>query len=356
MQKILYGYEHIGDSLAELESRKCMLVCGHSFDCSIIKPYLETLDIEFVRFSDFRPNPLYEDVCRGVELFRNELCDTILAVGGGSAIDVAKCVKLYCKMPDGELYLNQEYGDSGIPLIAVPTTAGTGSESTRFAVIYYEGKKQSVMHPSIVPDYAILEPQLLEKLPLYQKKCTMMDALCQAIESWWSVNATDESRMMARNAIERIMAQWETYLGDTYYGGAAMRIMNAANMAGQAINISQTTAAHAFSYKITSMYGLPHGHAVAVCLPEIWEFMLPANLPVFEDISVAMGCGGDVREAIAKFRNMLRQMELGNPISANYDNDIETLAASVNPVRLKNNPVAISVDDARMIYRKIICR
>ena len=77
----------------------------------------------------------------GVEVFLSEGCDAIVAVGGGSIIDVAKCIKLYCRMSPDKNYLLQEYTDSGVPIIAVPTTAGTGSESTRFAVIYFEGKK-----------------------------------------------------------------------------------------------------------------------------------------------------------------------------------------------------------------------
>ena len=109
-------------------------------------------------------------------------------------------------------YMQQEYIDSGITLIAVPTTAGTGSESTCHAVIYYEGEKQSISHTSIIPNYAILEPSVLETLPVYQKKCTMLDALCQAIESWWSVNSTEESKEYSRKAILAIKENWEEYI------------------------------------------------------------------------------------------------------------------------------------------------
>ena len=224
------------------------------------------------QLSFFTPNPLYEDVCKGIKLFNAKGCDTIIAVGGGSSIDVAKCIKLYCKMSDDRLYLEQEYKDTGVKLIAIPTTAGTGSESTRYAVIYYDGKKQSVTHESIIPDVAILEPKVLKTLPLYQKKCTMMDALCQGIESWWSVNSTDESKEYSKIAVESIMKWWKEYIFENT-DESAQHIMNAANYAGRAICITQTTAPHAFSYKITSLYGLPHGHAVAVCLPEIWTFI-----------------------------------------------------------------------------------
>jgi len=315
-------------------------------------------------FDGFTPNPLYEDVCKGVDLFRSSGCDTILAVGGGSSLDVAKCIKLYCKMESGKLYLEQEYKDTGVKLIAIPTTAGTGSESTRYAVIYYGGKKQSVTHASIIPDIAILEPRVLKTLPLYQKKCTMMDALCQGMESWWSVNSTEESRMLSKGAVETIMHWWHEYIFENT-DESAEAVMHAANLAGQAICITQTTAPHAFSYKITSFYKLPHGHAVAVCLPEIWEYMLvnPGRCidargqeylaGVFSDIAKAMGCATP-REAIGVFRGMMKEMELGRPVAVNRDEELEMLSTSVNPVRLKNNPVELNIEAIRSLYKNIL--
>ena len=192
-QHICKGLQSIETALKEVSSKRYMLVHDPSFHHLPVKDYVKP----DVVFDDFTSNPLYEQVCKGVELFNAHHCDAIIAVGGGSTIDVAKCIKLYCKMDPTMNYLQQEYRDSGVPLIAIPTTAGTGSESTRYAVIYYEGKKQSVTHESIIPTYAILEPRLLKTLPLYQKKCTMLDAMCQCIESLWSVNSTDESMLCA---------------------------------------------------------------------------------------------------------------------------------------------------------------
>ena len=265
-QTIYQGIAHLSEAL--MGSTKVLLVCDSSFPFINIKDEVERMEMPFVKFDQFMSNPLYEDVCKGVDLFNSEHCDTILAVGGGSSIDVAKCIKLYYKMHKDTLYLEQEYTDTGVKLIAIPTTAGTGSESTRYAVIYYDGKKQSVTHDSIIPDVAILEPNVLKTLPLYQKKCTMLDALCQGIESWWSINSTDDSKQYSKIAVETIIRWWREYIFENT-DNSAEQIMLAANYAGRAICITQTTAPHAFSYKITSLYGLPHGHAVAVCLPEI---------------------------------------------------------------------------------------
>ena len=361
-QQIFNGIRHLDDVLAG--SSKVLLVCDSSFPYLTIKGEIEAVKVPYVAFDQFTPNPLYEDVCKGVELFRSEQCDTILAVGGGSSIDVAKCIKLYCRMSSDKLYLEQEYKDTGVKLIAVPTTAGTGSESTRYAVIYYDGKKQSVTHDSIIPNVAILEPQVLKTLPLYQKKCTMMDALCQGIESWWSVNSTDESKAYSRQAVETIMRWWRDYVFDDTDEGAA-QIMTAANAAGRAICITQTTAPHAFSYKITSMYGLPHGHAVAVCLPEIWQYMVEhpdqcidcrgaAYLATtFEEIALAMGVK-DSAEAISLFRTMMMEMEMHQPVSKDKASELNILSGSVNPIRLKNNPVELDLSAITWLYGHIL--
>lgn len=362
MQKIYKGIECLGEALEG--STKVLLVCDSSFPFLSIKDDIEHMGTPYVVFDQFSPNPLYEDVCKGVDLFQITKCDTILAVGGGSSLDVAKCIKLYCQMEKEKLYLEQEYKDTGVKLVAIPTTAGTGSESTRYAVIYYDGKKQSVTHDSIIPDIAILEPKVLKTLPLYQKKCTMMDALCQGIESWWSVNSTDESKNLSKEAVETIMKWWHEYIFDNTEE-ASEHIMHAANLAGQAICITQTTAAHAFSYKITSLYKLPHGHAVAVGLPEIWQYMfehldkcIDARgcdylADIFQSIAFAMNCTTQ-KNAITKFRSMLDEMNIQNPISVNRVDELIVLSSSVNPIRLRNNPVELSSSVIRGLYENIV--
>lgn len=362
MQQIHHGIGKLPDALNG--SEKVLLVCDASFPFLSIRSAIEKIGIPYVTFCEFTPNPLYDDVCKGVYLFNTTKCDSILAIGGGSSIDVAKCIKLYCKMSKDKLFLEQEYKDTGIKLIAIPTTAGTGSESTRFAVIYYDGKKQSVSHDSIIPDVAILEPTVLKTLPLYQKKCTMLDALCQGIESWWSINSTDESKKYSKFAVETIMQWWLEYIFENT-DESARHIMEAANYAGRAICITQTTAPHAFSYKLTSLYGLPHGYSVAVCLPVIWEYMISHLFKycdirgkdyvesVFQDISKAMNARSP-QEAITLFKKLMSKLELPNPISDSYMRDIQILTSSVNPIRLKNNPIELNSKEISELYKKIV--
>lgn len=360
MQKILNGFESFKVALDAVASKHYMLVCDSSFQHLPIKDEFHT----DVVFDQFTPNPLYEQVCEGVRIFNANKCDAIVAVGGGSTIDVAKCIKLYCRMNVGINYLEQECTDSGVPLIAIPTTAGTGSESTRYAVIYYEGKKQSVTHESIIPTYAILEPKLLKSLPIYQKKCTMLDAMCQCIESLWSINSTEESMLYAKIGLQMMMDHWHGYIEDNNEEDAQY-IMMAANYGGRAINISQTTAPHAMSYKLTSMYGLPHGHAVALCLPEVWQYMLehtelcsdPRGREhlgfIFEWLGRIMQ-GDSPEKGLMMFRAIMFSLDMSQPNGNNRESELDILTQSVNPVRLKNNPVPLSSDVIKNIYNKIL--
>ena len=372
MQTVLEGIVSLPHVLQEIGCKKLFLVIDSSYAFLNIKDAIESLPVvEKVTFSDFTPNPQYEQVCKGIDLLKASPCDTILAVGGGSAIDVAKCIKLAILSKEGNdaiipPLVSHQVSIEGarIPFIAVPTTAGTGSESTHNAVMYFEGVKQTVTNDGILPDYAILEPTVLKTLPLYQKKSTMMDAFCQGLESWWSINATDESIAYSKKAVELIEANWRQYIFKNDLDATA-QIMIAANYGGKAINIAQTTAAHAMSYKITSLYGLSHGHAVAVCLPVIWDYMTfhtdraidPRGQEylkgVFIDIAKALGAD-TVESAIAHFRQMMSDLGLGNPISDKKVSDLAILVDSVNPVRMKNNPVCLTKPIIRQIYSDII--
>lgn len=370
MNQVVYsGICHLSEALAG--ATKVFLVCDSSFPFLNIKEDIESGGVPHVLFSDFTPNPLYEQVCKGIDLFQITKCNTILAVGGGSAIDVAKCIKLAVLAKEGKdaiipplVNTRVECEGSKLPFIAIPTTAGTGSESTHNAVMYYEGAKQTVTNDGILPDIAILEPKVLKTLPLYQKKCTMLDALCQGIESWWSVNSTEESYEYSRKCVELIMANWRKYIFEND-DEAAEQIMLAANYGGRAINITATTAAHAMSYKITSLYKLPHGHAVAVCLPAVWKYMITHfdhciekrgwNYleGIFKQISSTMGFSSPVN-AIEGFEGMMKEMELQKPTAGNREKELDVLSKSVNPVRMKNNPILIDQETAKILYNSIV--
>lgn len=317
-----------------------------------------------VFFSNYQPNPLYENVQDGVKLFREKKCDAIIAVGGGSAIDVAKCIKLYGNLPgDGEegAWLTADYVENNVPFLAMPTTAGTGSEATRYAVIYYDGKKQSVTSESFIPDTVLMDPNTLITLPLYQKKATMCDALCHAIESFWSVNSTDESKKYSRAAIKGVIENMDGYLANTEKGRAGM--LRAANTAGKAINITQTTAGHAMCYKITSLFGSAHGHAAILCDRVLFSWMVENTdkcidprgeeylKETLDEIGQAMGCE-DAKAGADKLKSIFEKLELEIPTAT--ETQSEELKTSVNPVRLKNHPIELTVETIDTLYHDIL--
>lgn len=362
------NYRELDRWMESTGAKKILMVCDDSIrfqkDFNAHLEEISGKSAELVYFQDFCPNPVYESVVKGVECFRNNNCGAIIAVGGGSAMDVAKCIKLYSSMEgngeDGS-FLKGEYVPNSIPFLAMPTTAGTGSEATRYAVIYYDGKKQSVTSESFIPETVLLDPNALKTLPLYQKKATMMDALCHAIESFWSVNSTEESMAYSEAAIRGVIANMDGYLAGTEEGNSGM--LMAAHTAGKAINITQTTAGHAMCYKITSLFRSAHGHAAILCDRVLYGFMVENTdrcidprgeghlKNVLDRIGKAMGCEDAVSGA-KKLNEIFEKLELEVPKAT--EEQFAELTEGVNPVRLKNHPVKLDSETISMLYHKIL--
>lgn len=367
-QSVYTGYgmdlEALLDEIMDQEAAKHpFFVVGKAFEQLRIEERIKSRYPQAVFFKDFLPNPTYESVMAGRELFCQYASDILIAMGGGSAIDVAKCIKAYAFMEGEGCLLPQAIRDNEIKIVAIPTTAGTGSEATHFAVIYYQGKKQSVSHESLLPAYVILDGKYLESLPDYQRKATMLDALCHSIESLWSVNSTEESKEYAVRAIELLMRHKLSYLRNEKEGNLEM--MRAANLAGKAINITKTTAAHAMSYKMTSLFGISHGHSAALCLPKVWRYMIchmdqctdkrgkKYLESVFCDISKALGCDSPA-EAAAYLEHLIEEeleLRITNPVT---EEEMAQLVHSVNVERLANNPVVLEEAALAEIYREIL--
>ena len=358
-------YDALDSLLREGGGKPLFLVCDEALRFLKIREYFDTLEarlgVRTVRFSGFSPNPSYESVTEGLRAFRASGADRIMAVGGGSAMDVAKCVKLFSGMDPEKNCLEQEIVPNGIQLIAMPTTAGTGSEATRFAVIYYRGEKQNVAHESIIPSVVVFDPGALETLPAYQRKSTMLDALSHSVESFWSVRSTEESRGYAREAIRMILEHLPAYLANGEKGNEGM--LRAANLAGKAINITQTTAGHAMCYKLTSLYHTAHGHACALCNRALFPW-LAAHADrcidprgeaflrgTLDGLAAALGCGTPA-EAARRFREIVDSLSL--PAPAAREEDLPVLLKGVNPVRLGNFPARLEPADIEGLYREIL--
>ena len=350
------------DFIKNSKSRKILMVCGNScknHDAFVqMVNEIEQLGIEVFCFSEFNPNPKYEEVCKGLKTFKSKKCEMIIAVGGGSAIDVAKSIKAFSNNIDDINYLEIKDIKSDVPLIAIPTTAGSGSEATKFAVIYFNDTKYSVESECLLPNRVLLYDDFLKTLPMYQRKSTLLDAYSHAIESYWSICANDASRYYCKKTFELIKKYGNAYLDNESEGNKKMLI--AANYAGKAINITKTTAGHAMSYKLTTLYSVAHGHAVALCVSKLWKFMLDCtkldidkNKILYSDgIDGLIKVCNELNEILKHFQILLDKMELHSPRP--NENDYDILVKSVNLDRLKNFPIKLEKPEICKLYHQIL--
>jgi len=314
-------------------------------------------DENVIIFNDFSNNPKLEDAIRGTEIARANNIQVIIAVGGGSVIDMAKLIKSFYLSPGNEKNIstgNKEVVDPNMPLIAIPTTAGPGSEATHFAVVYIKDKKFSVAASCLLPEAVILDGSLVLSGSKYQKSCNVLDAMAQAIESYWASSSTEDSRIYSLAALNLGWGEIVNFINPNHSPKNAQNMLEAANLAGKAINISKTTAAHAWSYAFTSFYDVPHGHAIWLTLPAIFETHTSVK-----DVDVTDSRGPKHLKKIMK--NLTKIMSLDNNISIKYqlesilnalqvESQMELLGVNtkekrkiisnlVNIERMSNNPV-----------------
>lgn len=321
-------------------------------------------------FSEFRPNPNLKSLQDGIERYRAAQPDIILAVGGGTAIDLAKLIGFCAAQPgDPTDFITSPVINprKGPPLIVAPTTAGTGSEATHFAVVYLGEQKYSMAHPYMLPDYAIVDSSLTESMPPNITSETGLDALSQAVESMWSIRSTDES---IGYAAESIRLAWRHLEAAVQHPQEQDRhaMCRAAHLAGQAINISKTTAPHAISYTITSQFGVPHGRAVALTLGTVLTFNGDVTdsdctdsrsadyvRKRIDEIVHLMGfeTTHDTERGIQKFVASLDCPTRLSEIGITSDSQIEKIVERVNIERLANNPRQITSQSLREILQSI---
>jgi len=305
---------------------------------------------EIIEFSDFEVNPNIKDVKKALDIIKKSHSDLIVAIGGGSVMDMAKLISILYFNNDLENTIKNSKleNEKKIPVLAIPTTSCSGAEATHFAVVYIEKTKYSLAHKNILPDYVYLSPEFSYSANQYLTATTGIDAFSQAVESVWSVNATNESMQYALQAVEII---WENLEQEVAGNKTAKNKMAEASfLAGKAINISKTTAPHAVSYAFTSYYNIPHGHAVALSLPFFFKynFFVTNN-----DCNDTKGVNA-VKERISKILKILNTgidnveeklknyfKRLGietdlNVLISDLDNNL--IISNINTERLKNNP------------------
>ena len=306
----------------------------------IVNNAVSEIGCTLTEFYGFSENPKCEDMELGIELLKNSRADMIIAVGGGSVLDMAKLIRFFNSYYGNITGKYFEKVTELLPLIAIPTTAGTGAEATHFAVVYKDKIKYSAEHDDMLPNYAIIYPPFTYGNPKYLTACTGFDALAQAIEAFWNLNATDDSDKYAERAIKLL---WP-YLPDLVNNPTEElrdKVSEGSYWAGRAIDITKTTAPHAFSYPFTSYYGYPHGHAVALTFPFIFQLNCGKSANHNKRISRLMSligfCDNDnLYDLMYKYISSMGLQPIGN-----IKVDASVIMQNINLDRLNNNPIAI---------------
>lgn len=309
------------------------------------------------RWWGFAPNPDVRDLSQGLSVIRDTRPDVVVGVGGGSVMDMAKLLCAFQDVPNDEV---EERIRAGKPvhtrrtkLVLVPTTAGSGSEATHFAVVYVGDAKFSVAGPALLPDVTVLDPALSESGSAYQRAASGMDALAQCIESLWAVGACADSRSFALRGARMLLSGIEDFVLSPH-SGAARAMTVGSHLAGRAINLSRTTGAHALSYALTRRYGVSHGHAVALTLGAFMDahaeasaselqsaVRWPAHRQALEDIALLLDASDPAMSGdrfVALGRKLGLDMALAD-VGVRTPAEIRSLADAVNGQRLSNNPI-----------------
>lgn len=377
MQKEFFGYnslQNIKEILDDYDARKIFLVTGKKAYAlsgaeKELNPFLRGRKTTI--FNDFSSNPNITEVKKGIELYKQTNPDLVIAVGGGSVIDMGKTVNILShqeKQPEkyvkGEISIEKP----GKPFIAVPTTSGTGSEATYFATLYINKIKYSLGDKRFtLPNYAIIDPQFTRSMPKYLTASTGLDALCQGIESMWAVGSTDESRKYARIAIENAFKNLEKAVNNPDEKSREC-MAKAAHYSGRAICISKTTACHSISYPITSFFKILHGHAVALTIPELIVFNSEiteqdcndkrgknfVNKRIKEIINL-INCK-DATDAKETLKDLMKKINVETKLSKlNIDQKgIELIIEKgFTPSRMNNNPRKVAEEDLKNILESI---
>ncbi len=363
--------DQIGLEVKALKGEKVLIIT----DPGIIKaglldqvwPVLKKAEIAWALFDRVESDPRIEIVDQALAQLKMEKCDTVIGLGGGSALDIAKLVAVMAVNPG---HISDYFGidllvQPGIPLICVPTTAGTGSEVTPIAILSDEMEhlKKGVVSSHLFPRLALLDPLLTQGVPPEVTAFTGMDALIHAIEAYTSVNANDLTDYLAFRAIELTSGNLLTAYARGDDLTARSKMLEGSLLAGMAFANAGVTAVHAFAYPLGGeFHHIPHGLANSVMLPHVLRFNMLGNLPKFAEISLALGLSTEnlpdrqaaeegllaIEELLADLNLALRLRDLKVPEEA-----IPGMAQGVLKVTrlLANNPRRITLEDAERIYK-----
>lgn len=359
--------------LAKAQGAKSALIITDPFLASSpihdkVKRSLIDAGITVSTFGDVTPNPTTSCVDAGSDAGAAAKCDILIALGGGSSMDTAKGVSLGAVNPQRgiELDYTTEFANAGIPIIAIPTTAGTGSEVNAFGVITDEAthRRFYVGHSSALAKRAILDPELTIGLPSKATAATGMDALCHAIESYLSVRSNPFSDGIALQVIEMVSTHVETAVSKGDDIEARSQMLLASHIAGVGFSHTGLGLVHGIGHALGGQFNIPHGVALCLVFESVLRFNLPHRLQRTARLAFALGVGntnaGDqanAESAIQEVTRLARATGLEGKLSdfgIAREHFITLAETAVADAVTLNNPIQPTVADVVTILEKAL--
>ena len=339
--KIFFGEGALKEAASELSvlGKKALIVTGKVITktglTKEVQNILSSLKIESVIFNDLSGEPDDKMIISGVQVFKSENCDFIIGLGGGTPLDTAKAIAAMSVLPGKMIdYKGKELNGNFAPLVLIPTTAGTGSEVTRYFVFTNTGTNEKLLYKgdSLLPKFAIIDYNYTISAPESITMATGMDALCHAVESYTCRKANPVTEMYCLDAIKRIFKYLPIACKDGSNKEARENMSFAAYEAGVAINGAPTTIIHGMSRPIGACFHVPHGISNAMLAVECLRAVLEGCYEKFAQLAVSIGVTEkecDPKEGAEKFLEALEALtkELKVPTLREFGIDLQKFAA-----------------------------
>ena len=373
-QTSFHGAGAINEIAAEVKIRglKKALVCS---DPDLIKfnvttkvtKVLEDAGLEYELYSDIKPNPTIQNVKHGVEAFKKAAADYIIAIGGGSSMDTSKAIGIIIANPEFEDVRSLEgtapTKNPCVPIIAVPTTAGTAAEVTiNYVITDVEKKRKFVcVDPHDMPVIAVVDPEMMSSMPKGLTASTGMDALTHAIEGYTTKAAWEMTDMFHLKAIELISKSLRSAVANEKEGREGMALGQ--YIAGMGFSNVGLGIAHSMAHTLGAVYDTPHGVACAMMLPIVMEYNAECTGEKYKEIAKAMGVEGVDDMSVEEYRKAAvdavsqLSIDVGIPtkLEALKEEDLDFLAESAHAdACAPGNPKDASVEDLKNLFRKLM--
>lgn len=373
-QTSFHGAGAINEIAAEVKIRglKKALVCS---DPDLIKfnvttkvtKVLEDAGLEYELYSDIKPNPTIQNVQHGVEAFKKAAADYIIAIGGGSSMDTSKAIGIIIANPEFEDVRSLEgtapTKNPCVPIIAVPTTAGTAAEVTiNYVITDVEKKRKFVcVDPHDMPVIAVVDPEMMSSMPKGLTASTGMDALTHAIEGYTTKAAWEMTDMFHIKAIEIIGKSLRSAVENEKEGREGMALGQ--YIAGMGFSNVGLGIAHSMAHTLGAVYDTPHGVACAMMLPIVMEYNADCTGEKYREIARAMGVKGVDDMSVEEYRKAAvdavqkLSVDVGIPtkLEALKEEDLQFLAESAHAdACAPGNPKDASVEDLKALFRKLM--